>query len=37
MDSSDSKENIITFLEDSLKNDFQNGLTVLLTSSSSLG
>ena len=31
MDSSDSKENIITFLEDSLKNDFQNGPTVLLT------
>jgi len=31
MDSSDSKENIIKFLEDSLKDEFQNGPTVLLT------
>ena len=31
MDSSDSKENIINFLENSLKNKFQNGPTVLLT------
>ncbi len=31
MDSSDSKENIINFLEKSLKDKFQNGPTVLLT------
>ena len=33
MDSSDSKENIINFLEDSLKDEFQNGPTVLSHSS----
>jgi predicted phosphodiesterase len=31
MDSSDSKENIINFLEESLKDEFQNGPTILLT------
>ncbi len=31
LDSSDSKENIIKFLEESLKDDFQNGPTILLT------